>query len=98
MAQVDLIATIDVPDATLSAVLELLAEYAVVVRAEPGNQRFEMYTDRDRPAVVIVERYRSEEAFQAHLDNPANATFNASLAGLLAGGGSTLQFLHALPR
>jgi len=44
----------------------------------------------------VVERYASEEAFEAHLADPANAEFNAKLTSILGGGGSTLQMLEPL--
>lgn len=96
MPQIDLIATIPVPADRLAAASALLLEYGELVRTEPGNLRFEAYLDRDSGAMVVVERYRDAAAFDAHLGNPANATFNAKLADVLDGGGSTLQMLEPL--
>lgn len=96
MPRIDLIATIPVPPDVLPAASALLLEYAEVVRAEPGNQRFEAYFDQGDGAMIVVERYADADAFEAHLANPANATFNAKLAQLLDGGGSTLQMLEPL--
>lgn len=96
MPRIDLIATIPVPPDVLPAASALLLEYAEVVRAEPGNQRFEAYLDQGSGAMIVVERYADADAFEAHLTNPANATFNAKLAQLLDGGGSTLQMLEPL--
>jgi quinol monooxygenase YgiN len=96
MAQVDLIATIDVAPELLPAAAALLLAYADVVRTEPGNLRFEVYRDGDTGAMVVVERYASDEAFQAHLAHPENARFNDRLAELLGGGGSSLQLLLPL--
>lgn len=96
MPQIDLIATIEVPQELVPEASRLLIEYAELVRAEPGNLRFEAYQDRDSGALVVVERYASAEAFEAHLTDPANAEFNGKLAGVLGGGGSTLQMLEAL--
>lgn len=96
MSPIDLIATIEVPTEALPAAAALLIEYGEIVGAEPGNLRFEAYRDRGSGSVVVVERYSSAEAFEAHLANPANATFNAKLAALLGGGGSTLQMLDPL--
>ena len=95
-SQIDLIATIEVRPEVLPAAVTLLLAYGEVVHAEPGNLRFEAYRDRDSGSMVIVERYASEAAFQAHLTNPANAEFNAKLAVILGGGGSTLQMLELL--
>jgi len=93
---IDLIATIDVSPELLPVAAALLLDYGKAVRAEPGNVRFEAYRDRDSGSMVIIERYASPEAFEAHLANPGNAEFNARLASILGGGGSTLQMLDPL--
>lgn len=95
MAQVDLIATIPVGDQR-DEVLALLRDYAQYVCVEPGMQRFEVYADDVAQAIVIIERYESPEAFEAHLAHPANADFNAKLREVLNGGGSSLQMLRPL--
>ncbi|MGV8908568.1 MAG: putative quinol monooxygenase [Propionicimonas sp.] len=95
-AQIDLIATIEVRPHVLPAAVALLLKYGEVVRAEPGNLRFEAYRDRDSGSLVIVERYDSPAAFDAHLTHPANAEFNAKLTVVLSGGGSSLQMLDLL--
>ncbi|MGQ7297546.1 putative quinol monooxygenase [Quadrisphaera sp. KR29] len=93
---VDLIATIAVPPAQLTRVLRMLQEYGESVRAEPGNQRFEVYaSDAEDHSVVVLERYASASAFQAHLDHPANARFNEALGAVLGGAGSRLELLRA---
>lgn len=96
MSEVDLIATIPVLPEMLPAAAALLLEYGQVVRTEPGNARFEAYRDHDTGSMIVVERYVSTEAFEAHLAHPANAEFNAKLAVILGGGGSTLQMLDPL--
>jgi quinol monooxygenase YgiN len=93
---IDLIATIEARPEDLPAAVALLLEYGEIVSGEPGNLRFEAYRDRESGAMVVVERYASAEAFEAHLANPANAEFNTKLAGILGGGGSTLQMLDRL--
>ena len=91
---VDLIATITANPGGEDTLAGLLADYGRVVTAEPGNQRFEVYQERDEPQrFVIIERYVDEDAFQAHLGAPENAAFNASIVDLVAGGGSSLVFL-----
>lgn len=95
-SQIDLIATIPVAPEMLPTAAALLLEYGNVVRAEPGNLRFEAYHDHETSSMVVVERYASAEAFQAHLSDPANAVFNAKLGEILGGGGSTLQMLDPL--
>jgi len=96
MPQIDLIATIGVRPDVLGVAAALLLEYGDAVRDEPGNLRFEAFRDSDSGAMVVVERYASEEAFEAHLADPANAEFNAKLTAILGGGGSTLQMLEPL--
>ena len=96
MSQIHLIATIEVRPDVLPVAAALLLEYGDVVRAESGNLHFEAFRDRDSGAMVVVERYASQEAFEAHLADPANAAFNAKLAEILGGGGSTLQMLEPL--
>jgi quinol monooxygenase YgiN len=96
MRQIDLIATIDVRPDVLPVAAALLLEYGDAVREESGNLRFEAFHDPDNGALVVVERYASQEAFEAHLAHPANAEFNARLAAILGGGGSTLRMLEPL--
>lgn len=96
MPEIDLIATIEVGPDVLPVAAALLLEYADVVREESGNLRFEAFLDRENGAFVVVERYTSKEAFEAHLAHPANAEFNAQLASILGGGGSTLRMLEPL--
>lgn len=48
--------------------------------------------DKDIPTrIVIIEQYRDDDAFAAHLADPENETLNAKL-GELTPGGSSLQF------
>ena len=96
MSQVNLIAAIPTTSEQLQKAAALLLDYQSVVRAEPGNLRFELYRAPDDSAIFVVERYASEEAFQAHLSHPANAELNANLAVVLAGGGSALQMLDTI--
>lgn len=73
--------------------MALLREYAVHVNADPGCDRFEVYVDRDdADRIVVIERYRDQEAFANHLADPENEVLNAKLADVTLGG-SQLQFL-----
>jgi len=48
-----------------SEVRAILAEYAIDVRAEPGNQVFECYQTLEEPRrFVVYEIYDDEAAFQ----------------------------------
>ena len=78
-----------------SRVSKLIRTYGEAVREEAGNIFFDIYTDReDSLAFVIIERYRDEAAFQAHLDGEKGKVFNQELGPLVEGSGSTLQFLR----
>jgi quinol monooxygenase YgiN len=91
---VNLIATFRALPEQATRVEGLISAYADIVRQEPGNVIFEVYTDRDDPhAFIVVERYVDEDAFQAHLAGEAGKEFNAELTPLIEGGGSALQFL-----
>ena len=73
----------------------LLRELAAAVRREPGNLRFDPYTQVARPAEFFVfEVYRDEAAFQAHLGADHGARFNAALADLILEDASVLSWLH----
>lgn len=94
--QIDLIAIIPALQEVIDAVQEHLLDYAPIVQAEPGNLRFEAYRDTTTSALVVIERYESEEAFDAHLRSPENAQFNQELQSLLNGKGSRLTMLRAI--
>lgn len=98
MSSIDLIATIETTSRSVETVTELLADYAAEVTAEPGNQRFEVYaTGDDATRIVVIERYVDRAAFDAHLQDPRNAAFNAALADALGGdAGSALTMLTRL--
>lgn len=93
MRAIDLVARIDTYEDTTDKVHDLLVEYGKHVLAMVGSQRFEVYHDRDNALqIVVLERYRNDEAFTEHLADPENAVLNGKLADL-TDGGSTLQFL-----
>jgi quinol monooxygenase YgiN len=76
-------------------VAELLRDLTRSVRQEPGNLRFDPYTQVARPAEFFVfEVYRDEAAFQAHLGADHGARFNAALADLILEDASVLSWLH----
>ncbi len=94
--QIDLIATIPALDHMFDAIQEHLLNYASIVQAEPGNLRFEAYRDAETSSLIVIERYESQEAFDAHLRSPENAEFNRVLESLLNGSGSRLTMLQAI--
>jgi quinol monooxygenase YgiN len=94
MSTVNLIARISTTSDQFDPVHRLLADYARIVRGEPGNLRFELYAvDHD---LLVLERYEDDAAFQQHLQSSDNARFNQALQELLDGGGSTLEMLVQL--
>lgn len=91
--KVNLIARIRSTHGCADDVLALLNAYALHVVAMDGTERFEVYRDRDDPAVLIViERYRDDAAFREHIADPENGLLNRKLAQLTEGG-SSLRFL-----
>ncbi|MFF8938104.1 putative quinol monooxygenase [Streptomyces paradoxus] len=80
-------------------VTRLIREYALKVREEEGNLAFDVYTKAAAPrAYWIFEVYRDEEAFQAHLNAPYGAPFNAALIPLIEEDASVLTFLEEIDR
>ena len=75
----------------------LLAGFAELVRAEPGNLVFDAYCRADEPdRFFVYELYRDQAAFEAHLAADAGATFNSALKELTVGDGSTITFLRSV--
>lgn len=93
MTAVNLIATIPARAETVDRVRAVMLDYAAHVVTMPGSERFEVFVERDNPlTVVVLERYADDDAFAAHLADPANAVLNDALAEL-TDGGSSLRFL-----
>ncbi|WP_223587322.1 putative quinol monooxygenase [Microbacterium sp. OVT16B] len=77
----------------------LIQEYAQTVRAEPGNERFEVYRRAEDPdRFVVFEVYRDREAFDAHLGAEAGRAFNAALVPRIVEPQSVLSFLTPIGR
>jgi len=92
---INLVATFRAKAEAIDTVRDMIVAYGHVVRSEPGNIFFEIYTDvTDDAAFVIIERYENRQAFEAHLAGPEGAPFNAALGELIEGDGSELQFLN----
>jgi quinol monooxygenase YgiN len=91
---INLVATFRAAEGKTEAVRELIVEYGHIVRNEPGNIFFHVYTDADDDAeFVIIERYVDQAAFDAHLGAEVGKEFNRNLGPLIEGDGSQLQFL-----
>jgi quinol monooxygenase YgiN len=71
MAELQAIARYTITAGQVDEVLPLVQQMAEASRAEPGNLAFDAYRrlDDDRE-VVLLERYESREAFEAHRDTP----------------------------
>lgn len=94
VGSVNLIATFRAQEGKIEDVRKLIVEYGHIVRDEPGNIFFHVYTDVDDPAqFVIIERYVDQAAFDAHLGAEVGREFNRNLGPLIEGNGSELQFL-----
>ena len=92
---VNLIARFECRDGAREVVADLIGAYSEHVNSSPATVRFEVYTERDNPnQFVIIECYRDEEAFKAHLADPENAAFNDKLGPLISGDASELTFLE----
>lgn len=88
-----LIAELTAREGREAEVRSALTDYAVHVRAEPGNEVFECYQKEDTPKqFVVYEIYSDEAAFQAHLAAPMNREINQRLSAITEGG-SSLTFL-----
>lgn len=77
----------------------LLSDFARTVRAEPGNQTFDVYRRADSPdRFVVFEIYRDRAAFDEHIAAESGAQFNTELRELIVEAGSELNFLVAAAR
>ena len=88
-------------------VARLLLALTARVREEPGCLAFDPYRAGPAPAgsaaasgpepigtrFTVIEAYRDEAAFAAHLAAPYGAAFNAALVPLIEEDGSVLTFL-----
>lgn len=92
-----LYATFTAREDEIPRVAELIAEYATLVRQEPGNLLFEASQLTDAPERFFVyEVYRDEPAFQEHLSHPKGEPFNDQLTALIIEPASELTFLRRL--
>ncbi|MBF0887164.1 MULTISPECIES: putative quinol monooxygenase [Gluconobacter] len=75
----------------------LLTALAKDVRAEPGCERFKVYTLASDPDLFHVEEtYRDDAAFAAHMATEHGKVFNQTITPLVEGGGSEVVFLDAV--
>ena len=105
--RVELIARFTARPGREEEVARLLLALTADVREEPGCLAFEPHRVVAAPSgsavnagpepigtrFIVVEAYRDEEAFAAHLAASYGATFNAALVPLIVEDGSVLTFL-----
>lgn len=78
-------------------VAEMVERHSRAVRAEPGNELFLAYRWSENSAkFFILERYRDQEAFDAHISSKHSVAFNEEIGTYLAGGSSSLTWLEPL--
>lgn len=91
MTTVSLVAELDAVDGAGDRVARLLADYGRTVQGDDETIVFAAHRRTDDPRrFVVYEVYQDEAGFRRHLERPANAAFNAAVAGLLEGGESRL--------
>ena len=105
--RVELIARFTALPGREDEVARLLLALTASVREEPGCLAFDPHRVAPAPAgtaaasgpepigtgFAVVEAYRDEAAFAAHLAAPYGAEFNAALVPLIVEDGSVLTFL-----
>ena len=92
-----LYATFTAAAGNAATVAALLRDYAASVREEPWNVLFEATCKVGDPeSFFVYEEYVNEDAFQAHLNAPYGAPFNAALAPLIVEPQSLLTHLQRI--
>lgn len=77
-------------DEVIAAFIDLIPE----VHAEDGCEFYALHEGEDR--LVMIEKWQSREALDAHLEGPVIKDLQARLAGKLAES-TSVQVLNALP-
>lgn len=91
---VALIAEFTTTEENLETVRGLIVGYGEVVRSEPGNRAFNVYTQVAEPTKFWVhEIYADQAAFEAHIGDPRGKEFNSKLVPLINEPESVLTFL-----
>ena len=71
---------------------------AAASRAEPGILRFDVLSDRDDPAhVVLVEIYRDQAAVDAHKQTAHYAQWNDKVASMMARPRQRARYVNTSP-
>lgn len=86
MARVVIFTRLTARPGARAELLAALQAFGEIVRAEPGNQVFEVHGARDQPDVVLgYEVFSDDDALAAHRTSDATAEMTARLPDLLAG-------------
>ena len=80
-------------------VADLIAGLADDVHAEPGNEEFTVYRERDDPRRFFVfEKYTDEDAFQTHIGAPLRCRLQRQTRRAHRGGRLPAHLPHPLTR
>jgi quinol monooxygenase YgiN len=64
---------------------QVLRDMISPTRAEPGNQRYELYVGNGTPAMfVLLEMYKDQAAVEAHRGTEHYKAYRSRIGGLLA--------------
>lgn len=79
-------ATFRLAEGKRDAVLEILDDMVEHTRAEPGNEIYDLYSSSgdEGQRFHLFERYRDEEALQAHRDSDHYKRYRATIPDHLA--------------
>ena len=75
-----------------STVRQLIGDFALQVRSEPGNLRFDPH-ETAPGSFFVYELYRDRAAFDSHLAEEHGRVFNDLLGPIIHGGASHLTML-----
>lgn len=86
MPTLGIVATIEAEPGRMDELLPLLmAHRARSLKDEPGTLQFDFLIPRDdKSKVLLIEFYRDEDAFKAHVSGASMATFREQSAGMVA--------------
>jgi len=86
MARVVIFTRLTARPGARDALLVQLQRFGEAVRAEPGNEAFEVYAARDLPDLVVgYEVFRDDAALTEHRASPATKAMADRLPDLVAG-------------
>jgi quinol monooxygenase YgiN len=78
--------TFDARPDTEEALAALLARYVVVSRGQPGCRNIDLCASTTRPGrFVVIQKWASVDAQQAHFDSPEMVDMAKACTGLLSG-------------